>query len=52
LVDEFLPSRFDHGLVHPNLKKRFAVEVRGVEENNIQNAKHHGAALPFTVIFI
>jgi hypothetical protein len=44
---------FDHGLVHPNFKKkRFAVEVRGVEENNIQNPKYPWGALPLTTTFI
>jgi hypothetical protein len=39
LVHEFVPSRFDYSLVYPDLTKRLAVEVWGVKEYNIQNAK-------------
>ena len=31
LVDKFLPSRFDHSPVYPNLMQRIAVKVRGVK---------------------
>jgi len=51
LVNEFLPSRFDHSPVHPDLTKGFEVDVQGVEEYNIQKAKDR-VFLPPTITII